>query len=289
MPCKFFYDAAGSALFEAICELPEYYLTRTETAILTQHAEAIAAQLGPRVRVVEFGSGSSAKTTLLLDRLVQPAAYVPVDIAREQLDASVRRLRARYPRLLVEPVCADYTAAFALPPAPAAAARTIVFFPGSTIGNFTAAEMARFLGRMIAVCGRSGGLLVGVDLQKDLDVLLPAYNDAAGVTAAFNRNLLVRCNHELGADFDLDAFDHRAVWNAALGRIEMQLVSGREQAVRVAGSTLHFAKGEVITTEYSHKFTLGGFAAAARASGLQVEHVWTDPRAWFSVQFLRAV
>jgi dimethylhistidine N-methyltransferase len=284
--CKYFYDAAGSQLFERICELPEYYLTRTELAIMTGAADEIAAALGARTRLVEFGSGSSTKTRLLLDRLAAPTAYVPVDISAHALAAAVAALRRSYPRLPVEPRSADYTRPFALPPAPAGTERTICYFPGSTIGNFTDDEACSFLRRVAAVCGPRGGLLVGVDLQKDLGVLLPAYDDAAGVTAAFNKNLLHRLCRELDADVDADCFEHRAIWDGAAGRIEMQLVSRCEQTIRVGGIAIPFRRGEILTTEYSHKYTLPGFAALAARGGFAVARVWTDPRQWFSVQLL---
>jgi dimethylhistidine N-methyltransferase len=285
--CKYFYDAAGSQLFERICELPEYYLTRTELEIMTGAADVIAAALGSRTRLVEFGSGSSTKTRLLLDRLAAPAAYVPVDISAHALDAAVAALRRAYPRLVIEPRSCDYTQPFALPPAPAGTERTVCYFPGSTIGNFTDGEAVAFLRRVAGVCGPRGGLLVGVDLQKDLGVLLPAYDDAQGVTAAFNKNLLVRLVRELGAEIDCDRFEHRAIWNGAAGRIEMQLVSRCEQAMRIGGLSIPFRRGEILTTEYSHKYTLPGFAAVAARGGFAVERVWTDRRRWFSVQLLR--
>jgi dimethylhistidine N-methyltransferase len=288
LPCKFLYDEAGSELFERICALPEYYLTRTELRIMTDGASEICAALGPRVRLVEFGSGSSTKTRLLLDALEDPAAYVPVDIAAGMLSAAVRAMRARYPRLLIEPVCTDYAEPFALPPAPAATARTVCYFPGSTIGNFTDEEARSFLRRIAAVCGEDGGLLVGADLRKDVGVLLAAYNDRGGVTARFNRNLLRHVAAATGADFVPEQFEHRAVWNGAQGRIEMQLVSLQTQVVRVGGAAFPFRAGEVLTTEYSHKYTLAGFAELAARGGFVVERVWTDPDRWFSVQLLRA-
>jgi dimethylhistidine N-methyltransferase len=286
LPCKYFYDARGSALFDRICALPEYYPTRTELAILHRHAGAMAAAIGPRAILVEYGSGSSTKTRLLLDQLAKPAAYVPVDISREHLLASAEALAAHYPGLRVIPVCADFTAPFALPEVPGAE-RVVGYFPGSTIGNFGPAEARKFLADVAEQCGPGGALLIGVDLQKPRAVLEPAYDDARGVTAEFNRNLLRRANRELGADFDLAAFDHRAFWNAACGRVEMHLVSRRDQVVRVGGRAIPFAKGETIHTENSHKYELAGFAAIAAAAGFEVERVWTDDARLFSVQLLR--
>jgi dimethylhistidine N-methyltransferase len=287
LPCKYFYDAVGSELFERICELPEYYLTRTELGILELHVAEMAAALGPRVRLVEFGSGSSTKTRLLLDRLQAPAAYVPVDLAADMLARSTAALRARYPALGVLPLCCDYTEGLALPPAPPGTARTVCYFPGSTIGNFTDAEAEAFLHGIARVCGHDGGLLLGADLEKDLAVLLPAYADASGVTAAFNKNLLRRVNVELGADFALDAFEHRSIWNGRESRIEMQLISRAPQTAHVAGVAVPFRAAEVLTTEYSHKYTLAGLAELAGRAGFAVEKVWTDARAWFAVLLLR--
>ena len=288
LPCKYFYDARGSALFDRICTLPEYYPTRTELAILRRHAGAMAAAIGPRCLLVEYGSGSSTKTRLLLDRLADPAAYVPVDISREHLLQSAAALAAHYPRLRVIPVCADFTRPFALPDVPDAA-RAVGYFPGSTIGNFAPADARKFLADVAEQCGPGGALLIGVDLTKPRSVLEPAYDDARGVTAEFNRNLLRRANRELGADFDLAAFDHRAFWNASLGRVEMHLVSRRDQVVRIAGQAIPFAKGESIHTENSHKYELAGFAALAAAAGFTVERVWTDDAELFSVQLLRVL
>lgn len=288
LPCKYFYDARGSALFERICDLDEYYPTRTELAILEAHSAEMAQRLGRRCLLVEYGSGSSRKTRLLLDRLREPAAYIPIDISRAALDVSARALSEAYPHLEVLPVCADYTGPIEVPEPAKPAARRGVFFPGSTIGNFTPPEAQRFLGRMARVAGPGGGVLIGVDLRKERTVLEAAYDDALGVTAAFNKNLLARINRELGADFDLDAFGHRAHWNASAGRVEMHLVSELAQSVCVAGQRIHFAPGETIHTENSYKYELGQFAALAAQAGLAVHRVWTDPDARFSVQYLTA-
>lgn len=286
LPCKYFYDAAGSELFERICELPEYYVTRTELQLMQEHVGAMAAALGPRVRLVEFGSGAGIKTRLLLEAMAMPAGYVAVDISPTMLDLTVATLRARHPGLSVLPVCADYTEPFALPAAPVGTRRTVCYFPGSTIGNLTEGEAVRFLHRVRELVGDDGGLLLGFDLRKDPAVLVPAYNDAAGVTAAFNRNLLVRCNHELGADFVPDRFEHRAIWNGCDGRIEMQLIATSPQQVRIGAHRFRFRTGEVLSTEYSHKYTVAGFARLAARAGFQVATTWTDARQWFAVQLL---
>jgi dimethylhistidine N-methyltransferase len=286
LPCKYFYDARGSALFEAICELPEYYPTRTELGIMERHAPAMANRLGARCLLVEYGSGSSRKTRLLLDQLRDPAGYVPIDISPSALAASAATLRAAYPGLEVLPVCADYTAPLDLPAPRRAPTRSGVYFPGSTIGNFTPPQAQRFLGQMARVAGPGGVLLVGVDLAKDRATLERAYDDAAGVTAAFNENLLVRINRELFADFDLDRFTHRARWDRALGRVEMHLVARAAHAVHVAGRAFSFRAGETIHTENSYKYELPAFAALAASAGLAVTDVWTDPARAFSVQCL---
>jgi dimethylhistidine N-methyltransferase len=287
-PSKFFYDERGSQIFDAICELPEYYPTRTEIGLLRDWAGAIAALIGPRTTLVEFGAGSTQKVGFLLDALDEVAAYVPVDISGEHLLASAKALATGYPGVLVIPVCADYTRPFDLPAVAAEATRT-GFFPGSTIGNFTRDQAAEFLRTVADDLGPGSGLLIGVDLRKDAAILHAAYNDAAGVTAAFNLNLLRRINRELGADFDLDAFAHDARWLDGPGRIEMHLVSRIDQTVRIAGRTFRFAAGESIHTEDSHKYTIDGFRKLAADAGWQAEAVWTDAAALFSIHFLRAV
>jgi L-histidine N-alpha-methyltransferase len=289
LPCKYFYDAEGSKLFEQICELPEYYPTRTELSILHSHASEMAACLGAGTLLVEYGSGSSVKTRLLLDRLARPAAYVPIDVSRDHLQAAALALRLDYPGLEVLPVCADFTAAVRLPRTRRAPRRRAVYFPGSTIGNFEPAAAVALMTGVARLVGRRGGFLVGVDLRKDPRVLERAYDDAAGVTAAFNRNLLVRMNRELDADFDLGRFAHRAVWAPDAGRIEMHLVSEAAQVVHLGGVPIRFARGETICTEHSHKYTLPGFASLARRAGLAVRRVWTDAAGLFSVQYLEPV
>ncbi|MBU6420890.1 MAG: L-histidine N(alpha)-methyltransferase [Gammaproteobacteria bacterium] len=288
LPCKYFYDERGSELFDAICELPEYYLTRTELAIMQSHAAEMATVLGSRGLLVEPGSGTSTKTRLLLDKLHWPCAYVPVDISREHLIKAADQLNRHYPDLEVLPVCADFSQAFALPAPHHPAARSVIYFPGSTIGNFEPDATVALLKQLLRLAGRKGALLIGVDLNKDRTLLEAAYNDAAGVTAAFNLNLLARLNRELHSDFNLKRFQHRALYNPAEGRIEMRLVSLDEQTVHIADESVHFRAGEAIVTEYSYKHTLPGFAALAAQAGWNVQKVWTDDRRWFSVQYLTA-
>lgn len=285
LPSKFFYDERGSKLFDAICELDEYYLTRTELAIMKMHIGAMVDALGPRVRLVEYGSGSSLKTRLLLDHLSRLAGYVPIDISREHLLRTAEEVAAQYPDVSVLPVCADYTSDYRLPDPEGDVERTVVYYPGSTVGNFTPDTARTFLAHMAKQVGPRGGLLIGVDLQKDEALLRAAYNDAQGVTAAFNKNLLRRINRELEADFDLDCFRHEAVYNAAEGRVEMYLVSEVAQRVAVEGIEVPFKAGERILTEYSYKYTVDGFADLADRAGWSVETVWTDDQELFSVQY----
>lgn len=282
---KWFYDAAGSALFERICELPEYYPTRTELAMLDQHAGAMAAAIGPGAEIVEFGAGASRKVRVLLDALEAPAGFVPVDISGEHLEAAAAQLRRERPGLVVRPVVGDYTAgpALALPPA---AGRRVGFYPGSSIGNFDPAAAQALLVRFReALAG--GGLLIGVDLVKSPAVLHAAYNDAAGVTAAFNLNLLARANRELGADFELAAWEHAAFYHPGLQRIEMHLVSRRAQRATVAGRVFEFEDGESIHTENSYKYTVDGFQALARRAGWAPQAVWTDGQRRFALHWLQ--
>lgn len=286
LPCKYFYDAFGSQLFDRICELDEYYPTRTELAIMERHVREIVTCLGPRCLLVEYGSGSSLKTRILLDHLEDPAGYVPIDISREHLLQSAAELAATYETIPVLPVCADYTQDVEVPRPGGHVGRVVVYFPGSTIGNLTPAQARSFLQRIAGVGGPGGGLLIGVDLKKDVDVLWAAYNDAQGVTAAFNKNLLTRINRELGADFDVDRFEHEAVYDPAHGRVEMRLVSTVDQEVHLAGRTIPFRKHERIVTEYSYKYSPGDFATLAASAGFAVERVWTDEASLFSVQLL---
>ncbi|SEL45347.1 L-histidine N(alpha)-methyltransferase [Ectothiorhodospira marina] len=286
---KYFYDEAGSRLFDRICDLPEYYPTRTERGILEQHGADMARALGPRVMVVEPGSGSSNKVPLVLKHLREPAAYVPMEICLEHMVANLAPLEAAFPRLEILPVAADFTRPFSLPTPRLRARRRVVFFPGSTLGNFTPKEARELLLTLRRVVGHGGALLLGVDLQKPAEVLVPAYDDAQGVTAAFNLNLLERANRELGSDFNIANFTHRAVWNAEAGRIEMHLVSRCPQAVHLAGQTFHFATDEPIITEYSHKYTHVALQSLAAETGFDVHRTWEDERDWFSLQYWVAV
>ena len=287
---KYFYDAPGSALFDRICELPEYYPTRTEVGILKAHARDMAERMGGNAELVEFGAGSLHKVRLLLDAMDAggaPARYVPIDISGEHLETAAAALRNDYPALRVRPLVADYTRGLVLPPPARGAGRRIGFFPGSTLGNFTPREAQQFL-RMTAGVLRGGSLIVGTDLVKRPDELHAAYNDAQGVTAAFNLNLLARANRELGADFALDAFDHAAFYNAPMQRIEMHLASRKRQDVTVGGQRFTFEHGQTLHTENSHKFTIDGLRALALDAGYTPGPVWTDPDHRFAVHWLDA-
>jgi L-histidine N-alpha-methyltransferase len=283
---KYFYDEHGSKLFEQITELPEYYPTRTETALLRAHASEFAELIGPHASLVEFGSGSSTKVRILLDALEAPSAYVPIDISRDHLIESAKGLAEAYPDLMVVPVSADYTQPLELPDIPNEAVR-IGFFPGSTIGNFTYAEAVDFLRNAATEMGADNGLLIGVDLKKDIEVLRAAYNDTAGVTAKFNLNILRHINRELGADFDLDGFTHDARWEPEKGRIEMHLVSKRNQTAHLDGHKFEIEQGESIHTEDSHKYTIDGFHALAAEAGWRAYRHWTDADNLFSIHYLR--
>lgn len=294
LPCKYFYDARGSILFDRICELDEYYLTRVELGLMEAFAPEMGARLGPDTMLVEYGSGSSVKTRCLLDALTDPAAYVPVDISGEYLQTTARELARDYPEIEVLPVCADFTRRFSLPRPANPPTRVSVYFPGSTIGNFQPDQAAGLLRKIAAQCGarngdhdrdHGGGLLIGIDLKKDAAVLEAAYNDQLGATAAFNLNLLARINREIGADFDLECFEHRAIYNKAVGRIEMHLVSRRPQRVRVGGEAIMFSRGETICTEYSYKYETAEFAALAAGAGLALDCEWTDAGRNFAVLY----
>lgn len=286
IPCKFLYDARGSALFERICALPEYYPTRTERRVLWRRADEIAALAGPRPQLVEFGSGSSEKTRTLLEAL-QPSCYVPIDIARDQLEAAALELTREFAGLEIIPICADYTRDDFIPALPSSGNTRVGFFPGSTIGNLEPEEAEAFLDRCATLLGTGGGLVIGVDLRKDRAVLDAAYNDAQGVTAAFNLNLLERMNRELDGTFDLSRFAHEAFYNERDGRIEIYIRSLMRQQVRVAGRTIVFDADERIHTEYSYKYDIETFQRLAGRAGFYPEAAWTDPRALFSVHFLR--
>ena len=286
LPPKYFYDAAGSELFEQITLLPEYYPTRTELGILRERGSAIAAFVPNGAALVEFGAGATTKVRLLLNECAF-AAYVPVDISGDFLKAQADALRRDFPRLAVLPVTADFTAPFALPETIAGKPK-VGFFPGSTIGNFEPHEACAFLRTARDILGQNAGMIVGVDLEKDDRVLYEAYNDKAGVTARFNLNLLSRINRELGGNFDPSAFTHRAIYNRERHRIEMHLISRKAQTVRVLGRSFSFRAGETIHTENSYKYSLERFAALARGSGWTPRGCWTDSAGMFSVQALVA-
>jgi len=284
---KYFYDERGSNLFDRICELPEYYPTRTELALIAEHANEIADLVGPRAQVIELGAGSTLKIRLLLDHLIEPVAYVPVDISADYLLKQAEDLARDYPTLHVHAVVADFSEAFKVPRHDhLVASRNLVFFPGSTIGNYTKHQALELLEVMAFEAQHNGALLIGVDLPKDVKRLQAAYNDKAGVTAEFNLNVLARLNRELGADFRLQDFRHRAVYDEEKSRIEMRLVSTRPQHVRVAGTDIDFAKDEYIITEYSHKYSVEEFRSLARQAGFAPQNVWCDPDRLFSVHYL---
>ncbi len=286
---KFFYDKRGSELFDLICELDEYYPTRTETRILEENAGEIACLCGEDCDLIEYGSGSSRKIRILLDALAGEVTYVAIDISREHLFESASELAEAYSELEVIAVCADYTQPFPLPERGRhRRGNRVVFFPGSTIGNFTPAHAAGFLSTTARQLGRGGSMLIGVDLKKDERVLHAAYNDAEQVTAAFNLNLLERINRELDADFDLSAFEHCAFYNHREGRIEMHLVSSRAQSVLVDGEEIHFSPGESVHTENSYKFAIEEFQDLAMACGFEPIRVWTDRENLFSLHYLTA-
>lgn len=286
IPCKYLYDSEGSALFDRITELEEYYPTRTEIGLLTRAGADIADRLGPGARVVEFGCGSMRKTRLLLAALHRPATYVAIDVAREPLLLGARRLAAAHPGLAVVPLVADFTRPLALPPEAVAGGSALGFFPGSTIGNMHPADARAFLRRAGRVLGPGGRLLVGVDLIKDPRVLDAAYDDSQGVTAAFIRNVLVRANRELQADFDPDGFDHRALWNAREGRVEIHLVATRRQTVRIDDLGFSFRRGDVIHIEDCYKYSVEQFRWLARMGGFEPEAVWVDDDRLFSLHLL---
>ncbi len=287
IPCRFLYDARGSMLFEAICELPEYYPTRTETGILANCAPEIAAAMGPRCELIEFGSGASRKVRLLLGALAEPAAYVAIDISRDALRHATNALAASFPSLAVIALCADYMRPLELPALPAAGeGRRLGFFPGSTIGNLDPAGAVEFLAGCRGVIGATGAMLVGVDLKKDPSLLNAAYNDSQGVTAAFNLNLLTRINRELDGDFNLARFAHEAVYNENAGKIEIFIRSSADQIVTVARRRFRFANGERIHTEDSWKYSVAEFQLLAARAGYRPAQCWTDPAQLFGVHLL---
>jgi len=288
LPCKYFYDAEGARLFEQICELPEYYPTRTEVGILKQHLPEMAKLIGANARIVEYGSGAGTKIRLLLDALREPVAYTPIDISREQLAAAAEELQRDFAELEIQPVCADYSSALTLPSPQRAFARSVVFFPGSTIGNFPQAEALALLkrfARLAAQGDQPGGLLIGVDVKKSRERIEAAYNDTQGVTADFNLNILKRLNREVGANFELEHWQHHAFWNEQSGAIEMHLVSRREQQVRINGDRFTFAEGDSVHTENSFKYSPDEFTELAAQAGFVRRGLWQDEEQLFSVQY----
>jgi L-histidine N-alpha-methyltransferase len=282
---KYFYDEAGSQLFDQITALPEYYPTETELGIMRDNIAEIAELIGPQASLIEYGSGSSRKTRILLEHLVDQAVYVPVDISEDHLLASARQIRSEFPKLEVLPVVADFTKRFELPNPSVMPLRNIVYFPGSTIGNFPHAIASELLRVMFDEAGEDGAMLIGVDLQKDPQIIENAYNDSAGVTAEFNLNMLRHLNREYDTDFELGAWTHDAHYNEDEGRVEIRLINSSVQSVNIGQETVVIEQGEGILTEYSHKYTLSGFAAMAEQAGFKVARVWTDPDQLFSVQY----
>lgn len=288
LPCVLLYDDVGSRLFERICEQPEYYLSRAETRLLEHHGADIAECIGTRAAIVDYGAGSGRKTRLLLQALRQPHSYVPVDVDATQLEATHAALRRHFPSLPMYPLAQDFRQWLSLPSSVARARRRVAYFAGSTIGNFRPLEAVALLSSIRESMGAGGGLLIGVDLVKDRDVLERAYDDAAGVTAEFNLNVLARLNREVDATFDLAAFRHRAAWNGEHQRIEMSLVSTRAQVPCVAGIGVALAAGEAIVTEHCHKFTQEGFEALACTAGWNLRQSWVDPQHAYSLQYLES-
>lgn len=287
LPCKYFYDEQGSRLFDAICGLEEYYPTRTETALIRDHGGEIADLIGPGVALIEYGCGSLVKTRLLLDALAAPKVFVPIDISADHLMRSAAALDRDYPALAVLPVIADFTRPVALPDGEMNGyKKRIGFFPGSTIGNFDPDAAARFLGTVADTVGAGGGLLIGVDLKKNQDILLRAYDDARGVTARFNLNIIERINRELGGDFDPSAFRHEARYDDVLGRIEMHLVSRRDQKVQIQSHSFRLRKDESIHTENSYKYHAEEFQALAAGQGFKPVQTWIDGESLFSLHYL---
>lgn len=286
LPCQYFYDEAGSILFEQITELPEYYPTRTEISILEQYRGDIAEQMGPNTLLVEYGAGASTKTRILLEALTAPAGYVPIDVSEDFLLYTANALRVEYPDLPIHPIVGDFMVKFGLPED--SAGDPAGFFPGSTMGNLGDDEIEQFMQAARALLGHDGKFLIGIDLRKPESILIPAYDDAAGVTARFNLNLLARINRELGADFNLEVFAHRAIWNEAASRVEMHLESLIDQTVVLNGQTFAFRKGETIHTENSRKFDLATLLPLFETTGWHLHDKWLDPNAHFAVILLHA-
>ena len=286
LPSKYFYDERGSKLFDDICELDEYYVTRTESTLMKQQVGDIAAAVGSNALLVEYGSGSSLKTRLLLRNLIAPAGYVPIDISGDYLSQVGHSLQAEFPNIEVMPVVADFTKSFEVPSPTSKESRRVIYFPGSTIGNFRREDAMALLVGMAENAGADGGVLIGVDLDKDRDVLRAAYNDSQGVTAEFNLNILKRINDELGGSFDLRKFKHEAVFNDGRSCIEMHLISTQRQTVNVCKYSFEFEENESVLTEYSHKYTIDAFGEMANEAGLNVKNVWTDANNMFAVMYL---
>jgi dimethylhistidine N-methyltransferase len=286
LPTKFLYDERGSALYERICTLDEYYLPRTEVEIMERNIKEIVHLLGDTVSLIEYGCGSCTKTRILLDHMPELTAYVPIDISKKQLISVSRELSLDYPGLEILPVCADFTGDFELPVPQKNNGRKVAYFPGSSIGNFEPESARKLLTHIAATCETGGALLIGIDLAKDPEVLHYAYNDPQGITAAFNLNLLERINHELGGDFHLEQFEHRAFYNPDQGRVEMHLISLRDQTVHLNNTKISLERSESIWTESSYKYDLSDFAEMANEAGFQVKRVWCDEQQWFSVLYL---
>lgn len=287
LPCRWFYDQRGSELFERITDLPEYYPTRTETVILKSCVAELSDIVGPQAALLEYGAGAAVKTRILLDRLDRLAAYAPIDISAEFLRSVVEGLASDYPDIAMQPITGNFLSDLTIPAAITSTQRRLGFFPGSTIGNLTDSEITSFFRRARTQLGDKGMLVIGADLRKSAEILIPAYDDAAGVTAAFNKNLLVRINRELGGNFDLERFRHAAVWNDAESRIEMHLVSETAQSVKLLGQDFAFAAGEGIHTENSRKFEVASLQALAKTCGWQALRAWKDPQELFSVLLFR--
>lgn len=288
IPSKYFYDRRGSQLFDQICELDEYYPARTESSLMNLYADEMADSLGADCVLIELGSGSSVKTRYLLDHAIDLRSYIPIDISEAHLHQTARELQADYPLTDIHPVAADFTCPASIELPDRSDARRIVYFPGSTLGNFEPLDAAEILSGIQTLCRQDGGLLIGIDLHKETTVLEAAYDDRDGITAAFNLNLLVRINRELGGDFDLDQFKHQANYDTDHRRIEMRLVSKIDQHVAVADELFSFDEGETILTEYSHKYSIDGFIELARGSGLRHERTWTDAEHRFAIMFFNA-
>lgn len=287
LPSKYLYDARGSRLFDEITRLPEYYPTRTELGILRAHAKEIAGALGPRCILIEPGAGTAEKAAILLEAMDDPAAFVPVEISESHLRELTEELRERFPDVEILPVCADFTQVFNWQDPRGEVRSHAAFFPGSTLGNLARGERIALLRRLAEIVGDGGAIILGIDLRKPEEILIPAYDDAQGVTEEFTRNILRHLNRLIGSDFDDGAFEYRAVYNRDIGRVEMQLVARRDQRIHFNGEQFAVAAGEPIITEHSHKFDLEAFEAEAAEAGLALERVWTDDRRWFAELLLR--